>query len=242
MERNQSGRKPIAGILSSVDGERKTELYHSYVSAVERSGGVPLILPYTENEDTLDQFVRICDGFLFSGGGDVDPALYGEPVRAGCGKIQRYRDEMELRIFHKARLAGKPILGICRGIQLINVALGGTLYQDIPSELNTGILHRQTEPKERPSHKIRVRKGTPLYDLIGGEFVAGNSFHHQAIKTLGKGLEIMATAEDGVTEAVFLPGKPYLRAYQWHPERLLDFNQQNRDLFLDWIRACGENG
>ena len=134
--------------------------------------------------------------------------------------------------------AQKPILVICRGAQLVNVALGGTLYQDIPTEMQTTLLHRQSEPKFSPSHAVRVIEHTPLMELVGKEWLEANSFHHQAIKHLGKGLAVMAVAEDGIIEAVYATGASYLRAYQWHPERLYDTHWQHRLVFDDFINAC----
>lgn len=132
----------------------------------------------------------------------------------------------------------KPILAICRGAQLVNVALGGTLYQDIPSEVPTKILHKQSEPDFSPSHDVKIMNNTPLYEMMRTEQIKGNSFHHQAIKALGKGLEIMAIAEDGIIEGVYSSGKQYVRAYQWHPERLFDTDAQSRMIFEDFIHAC----
>jgi putative glutamine amidotransferase len=132
----------------------------------------------------------------------------------------------------------KPVLGICRGAQLINIALGGTLYQDLPTELPTEISHRQTEPKFSPAHSVKILADTPLYDLVQKDRMTANSFHHQAVKTLGKGLELMALADDGVVEAFYLPGERYLRAYQWHPERLFAIDSDNRLLFEDFTAHC----
>ena len=127
---------------------------------------------------------------------------------------------------------------MCRGIQLVNVCFGGTLYQDIPTELDTGMIHKQKEPEDAPSHEVNVLESTPLYELLKSKRVVANSFHHQAIKKLGDGLEIMATADDGIIEAVCFVGERYIRAYQWHPERLYVTDSLNRRLFCDFIEAC----
>lgn len=129
-------------------------------------------------------------------------------------------------------------MAICRGAQLVNVALGGTLYQDIPTEIISNIPHRQTEPKDSHSHEICVFENTPLRNLVMSERIKVNSFHHQALKLLGNGLSVMATADDGVIEAVYSTEHPYLLAYQWHPERLFDADNLNRVLFTDFIDAC----
>jgi putative glutamine amidotransferase len=232
--------KPIIGILAEVEeGELANRVSGSYIRAVEQAGGVPILLPYVMQDDVLEHFVELADGFLFTGGVDVEPRRYGEETKATCGAIQYHRDELELGIFSKVFAAQKPIMAICRGIQLVNVALGGTLYQDVPTEVQTTVLHRQTQPKTQPSHAVNVTQNTPLYTLVGGKTrIAANSFHHQAIKALGEGLAVMATADDGMIEAVFGTGDRYLRAYQWHPERLIDIDGDNRLLFDDFIKAC----
>lgn len=228
----------IIGILAEVDSDFNTRVQPPYIKAIELAGGLPVLLPYVSDEETIESFISICDGFFFTGGADVDPKRYGEQPKSTCGDIQYNRDTLEFKVFEKVINTSKPILAICRGAQLVNVALGGTLYQDIPTEIDTSISHRQTEPKFSPSHDVSVIENTPLYTLVGVERIKGNSFHHQSIKTLGKGLEIMALASDGVVEAAYLSGERYLRAYQWHPERLCASDKHNRLIFDDFIKAC----
>ena len=230
--------KPIIGMLAQIDDERTSKIVNAYTNAIESSGGIPILLPYVKNEETIESFVNMCDGFLFSGGVDIAPARYGEETKPTCGQIQLYRDELEFKIFDKAIAAKKPILAICRGAQLVNVALGGTLYQDIPSEIDTYIRHEQSEGKCESSHTVKLIDDTPLAELVGTTTMHANSFHHQAIKSLGKGLKVMAVADDDIIEAIYLNKEQYLRAYQWHPERLYDEIEQNRLIFDDFIKAC----
>ena len=230
--------KPIIGILAEIDNEQTTLLRNAFARAVEESGGVPILLPYVRDVDTIAQFVELCDGFLFTGGADINPLRYGEEKQAECGETHHFRDELEFAVWEQVWGTSKPILAICRGLQLVNVALGGTLYQDIYSALCTELSHRQTEPRFSPSHSVQVIENTPLFHLTGQTSIPANTFHHQAIKTLGKGLEVMALADDGMIEAVYLPGTRYLRAYQWHPERLYDNDVYNRGVFDDFIGAC----
>lgn len=227
--------KPIIGMLAEVDDERLTHVRPAYVHAIEAAGGLPLLLPYIEDAEAVADFVALCDGFFFTGGMDVDPARYGEKIKPTCGTIQRYRDDLEFRVLGEVLKTDKPILAICRGAQLVNIAFGGTLYQDLPSEYDTSVLHRQRESDFAPSHPILVERGTPLFELVGKATMMGNSFHHQAIKTLGEGLEVMARAEDGMIEAVWATRARYLRAYQWHPERLYDLDADNRTVFAEFI-------
>ena len=229
---------PIIGILAEVDNDFNTRVQPPYIKAIELAGGLPVLLPYVEDSKVIEQFVELCDGFFFTGGADVDPMRYGEERKETCGDIQYNRDKLEFRVLEKVMSTSKPILAVCRGAQLVNAALGGTLYQDIPSEIDTSISHRQSEPKFSFSHDINVMENTPLHTLAGVARIRGNSFHHQSIKTLGEGLEIMATSDDGVVEAAYLSGERYLRAYQWHPERLCESDKHNRLIFDDFIKAC----
>lgn len=231
--------KPIIAIFGVIDDEKTATIGYPYIRAIEESGGIPVILPYTENEETLDRYIEICDGFFFTGGKDVEPNRYNEEPQAYCGIIQKYRDNLEFSAFRKIFQTEKAILGVCRGCQIINVALGGTLYQDIPSQINTDIVHKQQGEKHLPSHSVSIVDNTPLSELVdGAPRMQANSFHHQAIKTLGKGLEVTAYADDGIIEGIYLKSERYLRGYQWHPERLYGSDINNRKLFDDFIKAC----
>ena len=228
---------PVIAILGTVDDDKTVTLLNTYARAIEASGGLPFIIPYTESEAQIKEYVTRCDGVLFSGGCDIEPKKFGEETLPTCGNIQLYRDSLELAFFKEAFKAKKPILGICRGSQLINVALGGTLYQDIPTMIPSEIPHRQKEARSLPSHSVKILSDTPLMELIGKERMVANSFHHQAIKALGDGLEVMALADDGIIEAIYHTDYSYLIAYQWHPERLCESNEDNRRIFDDFISA-----
>lgn len=230
--------RPIIGVLAEVDDECSTKVKSPYIRAMEACGATPILLPYVDDGEVVARFAELCDGFFFTGGADIDPKRYGEEARENIGNIRPYRDQFEFHIFQKVIKTAKPILAVCRGAQLVNVALGGTLYQDIPSEVHTPISHKQSEPKNAPSHEVQILADTPLHALVGAERMQANSFHHQAIKALGKGLEIMAVAQDGIIEAVYALGERYIRAYQWHPERLFEIDTQNRLIFEDFICAC----
>lgn len=232
---------PVIAIIGAVDDDKTITLQNAYTRAIENAGAIPVVIPYTAKEETLDFYAERCDGVLFSGGCDIEPKKFGEETKEACGKIQLYRDELELNFFKRIFELKKPIMGICRGAQLINVALGGNLYQDIPTEYPTETVHRQTGDKTLPSHQAVVIDGTPLMALVAKERMTANTFHHQAIKELGNALKIMAKADDGITEAVYYDGDRYIRAYQWHPERLAQNYDDNALLFLDFINAVKEN-
>ena len=164
----------------------------------------------------------------------MDPALYGQEKESFCGEICRERDEMEMKLFRLVYDLDKPILGICRGIQLINVAMGGTLYQDLPSQLPSEVPHRVLEkPLARETHEILV-EGLPFGDLPLKLMV--NSRHHQAIDRLAPGLKVRARAADGVIEAVYEAEKPWVRAVQWHPENFQ--NELSKCIFEEFVDYC----
>ena len=232
--------KPIIGILAEVEDNRYSGVRNAYVSAIECAGGLPLLIPYVTDEATISEYVSLSDGIFFTGGADIDPSIYGEMPSPDLGKLQKRRDELEIRIFSEAIKTRVPILGICRGMQMINAALGGTLFQDIPTEYDTPIKHKQIEGDFEPSHSVNITEGTPLAALVEKKRMCANSFHHQAIKTLGAGLHVSAHADDGMIEAVYLDEERYLRAYQWHPERLNKTDSDNRKIFEDFISAAKE--
>lgn len=227
--------KPIVGIFAEIDATRALSVAYDYAHAIEIAGGIPMVLPYIEDADTIRDVVSICDGFLFSGGEDICPSTYGCEKGEKCGEIQEHRDRLELSLFPEILRANKPILGICRGLQFINVALGGTLYQDIPSELDTDIEHSQSEDRYCFSHSANVVADTPLALLAKRERIRINSFHHQSIKALGRGLVAMAHSDDGVVEAIYSTDAPYIRGYQWHPERLIAKDDVSKAIFNDFI-------
>lgn len=232
--------RAVIGILAGVDEELSLSLLRHYVSCIETVNAFPLIIPYIENESILDDVLAMCDGIMLTGGADVSPETYNEAKKDYCGNVCKTRDEYELLIFEKALYSFKPILAICRGAQLVNVALGGTLYQDIQVEYQNAICHLQTEPKFTHSHTVTVLDNTPLFELLNQSNIKANSFHHQCVKELGRLLEPMALAQDGIIEAFYMPSYRYLRAYQWHPERLYEIDENQFKIFLDFANECSK--
>lgn len=226
--------KPIIGILPMINGENQSYIVQNYVDAIESSGAMAIMLPYTESCESIDRFLDISDGFLFAGGPDIEPYRYGEKKLDACEGTAPLRDAVELLAFPKIFATGKPVLGICRGLQLINTALGGTLYQDMPSQIESGVKHRN---KDVPSfHDINISDSTPLKELSDSDHVTVNSYHHQAIKDIGRELEVMARGDDGVIEAVYIPGRKFFWAFQWHPEKNME-NELNKRIFKAFVEA-----
>ena len=225
-------KKPLIALIPQVDKKGRWWLNLDYMESVSRAGGIPVMLPMTTDEANLAQIAREFDGFLFTGGPDVDPVHYGREKLETCGGITPERDEMELKLFRMVFELDKPILGICRGLQLINIALGGTLYQDIPTEAPSNVPHRVLDkPLARDVHGIEVEPDCPFGDLPLTLWV--NSRHHQAIENLAPGLKVRARATDGIIEAVYMPEKPWIRAVQWHPENFR--NDLSRCVFEEFI-------
>ncbi|NLN86064.1 MAG: gamma-glutamyl-gamma-aminobutyrate hydrolase family protein [Syntrophomonadaceae bacterium] len=211
--------RPIVGITgSNQPGERVMLFKDYYVEAVQRAGGLPILLPPTRMESELDQYLELCQALLFTGGGDFDPALWGEYLSPCCGEIDPQRDRFELGLAHRALQAQRPTLGICRGCQLLNVAAGGSLRQHIRSPQG----HNQKAPRDHPIHAIFIEAGSRLAGIMQSEQIWVNSFHHQAVKRLGEGFAITAMAEDGTVEAIEKAGTGFCVGVQWHPECLGD--------------------
>ena len=230
--------RPVIGILPMIVEEQTAQTFRSYAYAIETGGGTPILLPYTEDAATMKHFVDLCDGFFFIGGPDVEPARYGETRKPTCGESVPERDALEFEMFRLIWPTGKPILGVCRGCQLINIALGGTLWQDIPTDVGSELTHRQEKPYNRHAHAMILEADTPLQQLLGETRIAVNSIHHQAIRTLGKGMKIMAKAPDGVIEAAYLPGERFVQVIQWHPERTIHADEYSRKIFKAFVSAC----
>ena len=235
--------KPVIGLTPILDAATGNQLMRpGYVRGILLAGGLPLTLPLTEDGTDLDALVALCDGLLFTGGPDIDPAHYGEARLNDTVDVCPERDAMELRLLELAMRSRKPILGICRGCQLINVALGGDLYQDLPVQRPGDVAHRQPEPYSLPAHENRLLPDTPLSLLLGTERLAVNSCHHQGIKTLAPPLRATAVSEDGLLEGFDLPDYAYLWAVQWHPELMLDRGAASGKLFRSLILAADRAG
>ncbi len=234
-------KKPIIGVTPLFDRERDSYwMLPGYLEGLEQAGAIPIVLPLPEDLDDLPQLVSLCDGLLFTGGQDVSPALYGETPKPTCGEICPARDRMEQELLHLALERDLPVLGICRGIQFLNAVLGGTLYQDLPTEHPSQTQHHMTPPYDRAVHTVTIQPGTPLAELLGTEHIGVNSYHHQAVKTLAPCLTEMAWSEDGLIEAVCLPEKRFVWAVQWHPEFAFRVDEHSRKIFGAFVAAARE--
>ena len=232
-------KKPVIGIVPLVDIQRESYwMLPGYMLGVEQAGALPVMLPLTQSEEDIMQLAALCDGFLFTGGQDVSPGVYGAAAEPFCGETCPARDAMEERLLPIALGAGKPVLGICRGIQFMNAALGGTLYQDLATQRPQGRSHRQAPPYDQPAHEVTLLPDAPLFALLGRERLSVNSCHHQAIDELSAQLLPMAISEDGLIEAAYMPGKRFVWGVQWHPEFSYRVDEASRAILGAFVKAC----
>lgn len=215
-------------------------LADDYIVAIERAGGIPVILPITEDIETLTTLIEKLDGVLFSGGSDIDPNFYGEYPRFGLGMIEPKRDIHEVRLAQKVLFETTlPVLGICRGMQLLTVATGGTLFQDLSSQKPEGINHSVPKAvRHHAFHPVKIEKESILFDIYQVEEIGVNSFHHQAVKELGKGFKTTMTAPDGIVEGMEWEDSRFVVAVQWHPEMMEGQVASIRPIFTAFVQAC----
>jgi putative glutamine amidotransferase len=251
-----SKQPPIIGIscggLQAAHGQHPPRVVQNltYVNALVRAGAAPLLLPNVLEKDLLRALYQNVDGLLLSGGGDVAPARYGEAVHEKCGRADADRDEAELTLIRWAVEEGKPLLAICRGIQVLNVALGGSLYQDIGSQVPDALDHTwyPDHPRHYLAHTVSVAPATRLAQILATPSLPVNSLHHQAIKELASSLIATACAPDEIIEAVEMPSHsdggqsagthPFAVGVQWHPEDLAPNDARQQGLFDSLVESC----
>ena len=230
--------KPIIGVTPLWDEEKNSYwMLPGYLEGLEEAGAIPIILPLAADGADIAQLADLCDGFLFTGGQDVAPQLYGEAMKPTCGELCPARDTLEQELLNRALEQDKPILGICRGLQILNVTLGGTLYQDLPTEHPSEIEHSMKPPYDQAAHTVRILPDTPLAALLQKQELGVNSCHHQAIRSLAPSLVEMARSTDDLIEAMYLPGKTFVWGVQWHPELSFRTDEDSRKMFMALVTA-----
>lgn len=223
--------------------ERWEYVRDNYTRSVYRAGGLPVIFPMPSSDPAvLDEYLASVDGLLFTGGEDVHPEFYAVTVRAGCEAIDLERDKFELGLAALALERGIPTFGICRGLQLMNVACGGSLFQDLQDRPGTAPEHRaKREERGQLRHTVRILADARLREIVGADEVKVTSTHHQLINRLGTTLRATAFAEDGAIEAIEKPDHPFFLAVQWHPERMADAHPNQLALFEALVRSAAES-
>lgn len=230
----KNNRRPLIGVFPS-RSEARIKLAWNYLDAIYAAGGMGVPLGYTTDEEKIQTYVDMMDGFVLSGGVDWNPMFYGEEKQFDSVEIDEERDAFEKAAFSVIMASGKPILGVCRGIQTINVCMGGTLYQHIEG-------HRQDKPATMRTHTLEVIENTYFHELIGQKSIIVNSFHHQNVKDLAPGLEVCAVSSEGYVEVVYAPQHKFLLGVQFHPEYYYDQADDDHAhlIFEALIRACLE--
>lgn len=230
-------KSPLIGVTPLWDAARQSVwMLPDYLDGIKAAGGIPIVLPLDLSDEDAERIVETCDGFLFTGGQDVSPDLYGMNDATGTIVSSPERDHLESLLLSRALLADKPILGICRGLQFINAFMGGTLWQDLPSQHPSEIIHRQGKPYDVPTHQVTL--SGDLQTLLGKDILEVNTLHHQAVKDLGSGLTPMAIAPDGIIEAAQMVGKRFVWAVQWHPEYLFRTDKDSQAIFSCFVEHC----
>lgn len=230
--------KPVIGVIPLWDEQKKSLwMLPGYLDGLRAAGAVPFIFPLETEASDLLRLYALCDGLLFTGGQDVNPKLYEQAPSPLSGAPCPARDTMEQFLFTHAFADDKPVLGICRGIQLINVLLGGTLWQDLPTEHPGPVTHEMTAPYDRPCHTVTLAEGSPLRTLLGTVTLDVNSYHHQGIRQLAPSLTAMASAPDSLIEAVYVSDMRFCWAVQWHPEFSFRSDPNSAAIFRRFVES-----
>lgn len=236
--------KPLIIVTANYDYEKSLSyIKNLYCEALVEAGAAPVLLPLSMNQEVIEAYVDKCNGLMVVGGPDVDPVYYGENNMPYNGELSPYRDVMEIALVKKAVLSNTPVFGICRGIQVLNVAMGGTLYQDLHQQIKEReiIKHAQSAPRWHNTHQVVIKKDTFMWEVYNTEKVPVNSFHHQAVKDIAPDFEPTAWSEDGIVEAIEYSKDSFAVGVQWHPEDLWQQQDLHRELFKQFVKMCSIN-
>lgn len=234
--------KPVIGMTAMPHEDASSKVFQTnqtYVNAILNAGGLPLLLPAKGSENDCLELAEHLDGLLVPGGADVSTLLYGEEALQPVTMMNSSNDRFEIALIRRMAELNKPIIGICRGIQVINVAFGGSLYQDIPSQIQTKQNHYQKGPRYEPFHYVELEEGSKLADIFHCRTLAVNTFHHQSVKDVADGFRVTAKAHDGVIEAIEHKEK-YILGVQWHPECMVDVHDEFIPFFDNFIQEAAK--
>lgn len=233
-------KRPIIAISPSYDFlEHKIYLKRAYCDCILEAGGLPVLLSLSENSNDFKEYAQSFDGFLLTGGQDIDANLYGEENLSFAGDINPDRDMLDILLVKELIKLDKPVLGICRGAQMLNVVSGGTLYQDIDSQFDKVMIkHVYNCPRSHSVHKVSIKEDSHLFNIYKQNQISVNSYHHQAIKNVADDFKVVARANDGIIEAIEHKEKSMILGVQWHPEDLCKTNKEMIAIFNYFINKC----
>lgn len=227
--------EPRIGIVICGFTQDRQFVTNPYIQSVRYAKGLPVILPLIRSDHVINEYVRLCDGFLFCGGEDITPLLFGEEPQNGNGKTDITVDLFQIRLMKHVLASRKPVLAICRGMQILSVACGGTIWQDMSLIPGKTLNHmQQSACRSEVSHRIRIERGSRLKKCAGSCLYV-NSFHHQAVNQPGKGVSVSARAQDGTIEAIEVEDHPFALGVQWHPECMYRTSPEMRNLFHEFV-------
>lgn len=230
--------KPIIGITCYHDHTAGVHRQNdTYINAVKKAGGIPILLPCLQAQSDILQHLAIINGLIISGGPDADPIYFGEEPHPALGNIHPAMDAYEIPLIQEALKQDMPLLGICRGEQMLNIAVGGNLIQDIPASIKNPLKHRQDAPRHYKTHSVNVVVGTILAQILGDGTLRVNSFHHQSVKDVPSGFAISANAPDGIIEAIESTQHSFALGLQWHPEGMWNVDDNYDALFNALVGA-----
>ena len=232
-------KRIVIGLTPQGDGNKGYNISPDFIRALSALGAIAITLPsVTDDDGLLRDALALCDGVIFTGGPDVRPSLFGEKIIPSCGTINDERDAFEIKLYKMAMEADKSILGICRGVQVMNIAEGGNIYQDIYSQSGTMLVHHTLDSK-RAFHDVSISDKRVLEKIrFSTDSFTVNSYHHQSVKDLANGYEAVAYSPDGLVEAIYMPSRRFVVGVQWHPEKRFEGDENSFRILIDFVESC----
>ncbi len=232
-------KRIVIGLTPQGDGNKGYNISPDFIRALNSLGAIAITLPSVTDDDALlADVLALCDGIIFTGGPDVRPELFGETIIPSCGAINDERDAFEIKLYKMAMEADKSILGVCRGVQVMNIAEGGNIYQDIYSQSGTMLVHHTLDGK-RAFHNVKLSDKNVLSKIeLSKDSFTVNSYHHQSVKNLANGYEAFAYSQDGLIEAIYMPTRRFVAGVQWHPEKRFEGDENSFRILIDFVESC----
>ena len=232
-------KRIVIGLTPQGDGNKGYNISPDFIRALNSLGAIAITLPSVTDDDALlADVLALCDGIIFTGGPDVRPELFGETIIPSCGAINDERDAFEIKLYKMAMEADKSILGVCRGVQVMNIAEGGNIYQDIYSQSGTMLVHHTLDGK-RAFHNVKLSDKNVLSKIeLSKDSFTVNSYHHQSVKNLANGYEAFAYSQDGLIEAIYMPARRFVAGVQWHPEKRFEGDENSFRILIDFVESC----